>query len=196
MSSLDVSLAHHLRIESTCDGISGAGDFYETLLTTPFYHARVNLHNQFDGTQIGEPLRLPSDLVEQGHPVRLQIWRLYRDFEGIEIHEEVHAPYLDGKYTREVIADVELAPTGTGRSAENRPICHGGDFDQHEWAGGFWWRKEETDEAWTWYLAECKARKFNHEDASECLAGRWLVFLGDSTTQGESGFRGATGCQG
>lgn len=101
----------------------------------------------------------------------------------------MHAPYPGGRYTREAIADVQLAATGSGRGAEDRPICHGPDFEQHEWAGGFWWRKEETDEAWTWYLLECKARKFNHEDASECLAGRWLVFLGDSTTQGESGFR-------
>jgi hypothetical protein len=186
MPSLDVSSPHHLRIDSMCDGIPGVGDFYETLLTTPFYHGRINLYNQYDGTHIGEPLRLPADLVEQGHPIRLQIWRLYRDFEGIENHREVHAPFPDGKYTREVIADVEIAVSGSsGRKAEDRPICHGSDFDQHEWTGGFWWRKEETDDAWTYYLANCKAKKFNPEEASECLAGRKLVYLGDSTAQGE-----------
>ena len=185
--SLDVSIPHYLEINSWCDGIPGVGDFYETLLTTPYYHARINLHNQFNGNQVGEPLRIPLEMVKQGKPLRLQIWRLYRNFEGIENHHEVKAPFEDGKYTREEIIDVEIPLTGLlGRSVEDRPICHGEDFHQHEWTGGFWWRTEEMDEAWTFYLANCKAKKFTTDQASECLAGKSLVYLGDSTSEGES----------
>jgi hypothetical protein len=180
-------MPHNLRISSSCDGIPGVGDFYETLLTTPFYHGRINLYNQYNGIQVGEPLLLPSDLVDQGQPLRLQIWRLYREFEGIENHRQIEAPFPDGKYTREEIADVSIPLDGLlGRKAEDRPICHGTDFDQHTWTGGFWWRNEETDDAWTFYLADCKAKKFTPDEASECLAGRKLLYFGDSTTQGES----------
>lgn len=181
-----MSKSYDLYIDSSCDGIPGAGDFYETLFTTPFYHGRINLYNQFNGVHIGEPLKLPFDMVEQGHPIRLQIWRLYREFEGIENHREVKAPFIDGKYTREEIVDVTLPLEGSvGRKAEDRPICQASTFDQHTWTGGFWWREEETDAAWTFYRADCKAKKFSTDQASACLAGRKLLYFGDSTTQGE-----------
>jgi hypothetical protein len=189
LSSLDVSVPLQLDIISSCLAAHpGAGDYYETLIDTPHYRSSVALINLYNGQHIGEPLRIPANLEQIDEPLRLRVWRLYRNFEGLEKHDQTIGDFNSGPFARELIVDLSLPVYGAshngGQLAEDRRICTVEDFEAYQWQG-FWWRDALDDASWSFYRSNCKARRFSQEDASTCLAGRWLAYMGDSTAEGE-----------
>lgn len=220
-ASLSAEDPHYLNIRTFCDArFPGVTDYYETLIEHPQYRTRIKLSTPFDGSGVfkGDAWRLPSELV--GKEIRLRVWRLYREFEGIRINKELHGDYTEAgtPYAREELVDikikvVELGKVSSGHkkrrglhhrnggllgwveglaggSEEDRTrLCTYDDFHRTDWRGGFWYREEMTDESWHFHLPHCRTRKFSQDEASECLDGRWIGFLGDSTTQGEQSSR-------
>lgn len=123
-----------------------------------------------------------------GREIKLRVWRLYRAYEGILVDREIpgNFDHGSGPYIRELISETNITvmPARAGEAAIERPACGTKDFDRISWTGGYWYRPDLTDESWAFELPHCRVKEFSQEEASECLNGRWIGFLGDSTSQG------------
>lgn len=216
--SLSAEDTHHLNIRTFCDArFPGITDFYETLIDHPRYRSRIKLAAPYDGSGVfrGEGWLIPAEL--EGEEVRLRVWRLYREFEGVRAHSELHGNFEQPgtPYSREELVDVTIKVVdsshsgmdgedgshgqqhggdlfgwvkGWGGSTADKvklPLCSYEDFHRSDWSGGFWYREELTDESWHFHLPHCRTRKFSQDEASECLNGKWIGFLGDSTALGQ-----------
>ena len=196
ITSLEALTPHTLTIHASCSAPNpGLGDFYETQLETPHYRSRVKLNPPSDGSGrfVGEPLVLPLEMV--GQEVRLRVWRLYRAYEAILLDHEIEGEFEKGPgpFARELVVDTTLVviPSTSKDVMGTRPPCQANDFDRVSWTGGYWYRHELIDESWSFELPHCTVKKFTQEEASECLSGRWIGFLGDSTQQGALNRRGS-----
>jgi hypothetical protein len=136
--------------------------------------------NQFTGSFPSTLFQLPHELVNS--TVRLQIWRLFTGFEGLLIPAEMEG---QGQYSREMVVD-QVFRVEDGGDVKEKPWCGVEDFGRTDWSGGYWYRNELTDEAWEYRLPHCRTRRFSLDEASECLNGRWMGYIGDSTTQGKA----------